>query len=450
MNFYACYKMRAMFKPMIARLILLVTVVTFLSSWKPADFLQELQQKYDAFRTKYPIVKLYCILNQPVYSPGDTVFFQSWYMNEDFSHVKGEHIVALDLFYARGDGGFVDLFQVRKDAHLRSPVVNHVVKERAEHVFAGNQGDVLFIASLSLGILVLSVLAQEIARWSLLRSFGGHCQRLVLGPYGGMSRLEDVDQPRQEMLVHLAAPASSAALAALAAIVLIGLGKWDSQVLHPLQPVAVAEGGNWPAAIKLCLWINALLTLMNLIPAFPFQGGQALRAAILWRAPHLGRREASRWVIRLARLIACLMVVAAVFLLREDPGLQTWSALLLLSVLVFLGAEHEQSATVESSPALPEVTTFESEAEPSIQSHRLRSFVSTDPSPEISDDEESSLSLGHSETLVHAAEPGEDELQVDEILTRVHQHGLSSLTDEDRRILQRASQRYRERLSAKS
>ena len=94
--------MRAMFKPMIVRLILLVTVVTFLSSWKPADFLQELQQKYDAFRTKYPIVKLYCILNQPVYSPGDTVFFQSWYMNEDFSHVKGEHIVTLDIFNGEG------------------------------------------------------------------------------------------------------------------------------------------------------------------------------------------------------------------------------------------------------------------------------------------------------------------------------------------------------------
>jgi hypothetical protein len=94
--------MRAKFKSMIARLILLVTVVTFLSSWKPADFLQELQQKYDAFNTKYPIVKLYCILNQPVYSPGDTVFFQSWYMNEDFSHVKGEHIVALDIFNGEG------------------------------------------------------------------------------------------------------------------------------------------------------------------------------------------------------------------------------------------------------------------------------------------------------------------------------------------------------------
>ncbi len=94
--------MRAMFRQMIVRLMFLVTVVIFLSSLRPADFLQELQQKYDAFKTKYPIVKLYCILNQPVYSPGDTVFFQCWYMNEEYAHVKGEHIVTFDLFNGEG------------------------------------------------------------------------------------------------------------------------------------------------------------------------------------------------------------------------------------------------------------------------------------------------------------------------------------------------------------
>jgi hypothetical protein len=264
-----------------------------------------------------------------------------------------------------------------------------------------------------------------------------------------MSKLEGVDRPCQEMLIHLAAPASSALLAALAATVLISFGSWDAQLLHPLQPAAVAEGGTWLSAAKLCLWINGLLLLMNLIPAFPFHGGQALRAAILWRAPHLGRREASRWVIRLARLIACLMVVAAVFLLREDPQLQTWSALLLLSVLVFLGAEHEQSAAVDLSREQPAVTVFESSEEPSVAPRRLRSFTTVDQSHEMN--EETSVSpFAHSELLTACAGPSEeDELQVDEILTRVHQNGLNSLTEEDRQVLQRASQRYRERLSAK-
>jgi hypothetical protein len=95
-------QMRAIVRMMIVRLIFSVSVVMFLSSSRPADFLQDLQQKYDEFRKKYPTVKLYCIFNQPVYSPGDTVFFQSWYMNDDFTHVKGEHIVTLDLFNGEG------------------------------------------------------------------------------------------------------------------------------------------------------------------------------------------------------------------------------------------------------------------------------------------------------------------------------------------------------------
>jgi len=313
----------------------------------------------------------------------------------------------------------------------------------------GNQGDLLTIASLSLGILVTSVFVQELARWGLLRIFGGHCQRLVLGPYGGMSKLEDVEHPRQEMLIHLAAPACSAVVASLAAVVLISSGKWNINQLHPLQPAAIAEGSIWLVAAKLCLWINGLLMLMNLIPAFPFHGGQALRAAILWRKPHLGRREASRWVIRLARLIACLMVVAAVFLLREDPGLQTWTALVLLSVLVFLGAAHEQSTVLESSNEQPAAIP-EADTEPSIPSRRLHSFKTVDPSHEITEEFPSSPFAEHNLLSQPDETDEDDELQVDEILTRVHQNGLNSLTEHDRRILERASQRYRERLSAKS
>jgi len=79
-----------------ATLLIVVAILSF--SAKPADFLQDIQQKFDAFKSKYPLVKLYCVFNQPVYSPGDTVFFQCWYLTEEFGHVKGEHIVTLDLF----------------------------------------------------------------------------------------------------------------------------------------------------------------------------------------------------------------------------------------------------------------------------------------------------------------------------------------------------------------
>jgi len=316
----------------------------------------------------------------------------------------------------------------------------------------GNQGDILIVAGFSLGILALSVLAQELGRWKLLRAFGGDCQQLVLGPFGGMSKMTCIEQPREEMLVHLAAPAISAAVIVVTATILIGTGHWNTQLLHLLQPANVAEGAIWIVAAKLVLWINTLLMVLSLIPAFPFHGGQALRAAILWRAPHLGRREASRWVIGLARLIACLMVVGAVFVLRDDPGLQTWSALVLLAVLVFLGAEHEQTTAVELSHEQPAAAVFDSRVAPAAEPRRLRSFATAEDAHDLSELDAQMLLPSRSEQQ-STSDAGEldgeeDELQVDEILTRVHQHGLGSLTQQDREVLDRASRRYRQRLSA--
>ncbi|HMG94640.1 MAG TPA: hypothetical protein VK589_31490 [Chryseolinea sp.] len=120
--------MTALFRKIIVRLTFLVIVVMLLSSWKPADFLQDLQQKYDAFRTKYPTVKLYCILNQPVYSPGDTVFFQCWYMNDEFTRVKGEHIVTLDLFNGEGRAVQKMKFKVKNGTGHSQFVVDPGVK----------------------------------------------------------------------------------------------------------------------------------------------------------------------------------------------------------------------------------------------------------------------------------------------------------------------------------
>jgi len=90
----------------------------------PADFLQELQEKYDAYKTKYPFVKLYFVFNQPLYSPGDTVFFQSWYLNEEFVRVKSEHIVTLDLFDGLGHSRQKVKFKVKNGSGHSQLVIN--------------------------------------------------------------------------------------------------------------------------------------------------------------------------------------------------------------------------------------------------------------------------------------------------------------------------------------
>ena len=85
-----------------ARALGLCLIVLLLCSLVPVDFLEELEQKYDAYKGKYQMVKINIIFNQPIFSPGDTTFFSAWYLDEELLHIKGEHIVSLDLINGNG------------------------------------------------------------------------------------------------------------------------------------------------------------------------------------------------------------------------------------------------------------------------------------------------------------------------------------------------------------
>lgn len=62
----------------------------------PADFLTQLQNKLSGYQEKYPITKINLAFNQPEYAPGDTLFFSAWYLYEDLTVVKGNHIISVD------------------------------------------------------------------------------------------------------------------------------------------------------------------------------------------------------------------------------------------------------------------------------------------------------------------------------------------------------------------
>jgi stage IV sporulation protein FB len=304
----------------------------------------------------------------------------------------------------------------------------------------GYQGNLVAIAAACLTILAVSVVLHELAHLLVALRTGGRYQEITIGPFGGMSRMDVAPEPKREALIYLAGPLCNASIAMLLAGVLFSLDSFSWHLLNPLRPLTVADG-PWPIVLaKLVVWVNWVLVLLNIIPAFPFDGGRALRAAILWHSPLLGRREASRWVIRLARLIASVMAVGAVFSMRDDAGL---IALALLALVVFLGSEHEHEAAVESARTLPKTPTPQPMPPP-------RSIY---PSALTSIGEASAHGDAHHDTVLRArrakeSEPADDvdEQRVDEILMRVHEHGMASLSDEERAVLERASRRYRERV----
>ena len=110
------------------------------------------------------------------------------------------------------------------------------------------------------------LLAHELAHAIVARRHGIGVHGIVLWLLGGVSKLdgEPVD-PDVEVRIAAAGPATSLALA---------LGFF---VLSRLAGTGLlAAGLGWLG------WINGLLAVFNLLPAFPLDGGRVLRA-LLWR-----------------------------------------------------------------------------------------------------------------------------------------------------------------------
>jgi Zn-dependent protease/CBS domain-containing protein len=158
------------------------------------------------------------------------------------------------------------------------------------------------------------VVMHELAHALVARRFGVQTKDITLLPIGGVARLERMpDTPRHELLVTLAGPLSNVVLAA----VLFGILKAS----HHDVLADVGAPGHAPFLAQL-FFINVSLAVFNLVPAFPMDGGRAVRALLSMRmdaasatraAAVLGRSIAVFFGITGLMLSAPMLVLIAVF-----------------------------------------------------------------------------------------------------------------------------------------
>ncbi|MEX1365548.1 MAG: site-2 protease family protein, partial [Nannocystaceae bacterium] len=121
-----------------------------------------------------------------------------------------------------------------------------------------------------------SVLLHELGHALMARRFGIRTRRIILSPIGGIAQLEGMpSRPRQELAVALAGPAVNFALAAVLWLV--------APVFAGVPLLAALIGGVTVA--------NLMLGAFNLLPAFPMDGGRALRAFLAERKGSLRATE---------------------------------------------------------------------------------------------------------------------------------------------------------------
>lgn len=86
----------------IIKTLAILISLTLACSWMPLDFLTELENRYQLFKDKYPYTRIYLSFNQPTYTAGDSIFFSVHYVHENHQHVKGTHLININLISNEG------------------------------------------------------------------------------------------------------------------------------------------------------------------------------------------------------------------------------------------------------------------------------------------------------------------------------------------------------------
>jgi Zn-dependent protease len=172
------------------------------------------------------------------------------------------------------------------------------------------------------GIVVLHELGHALAA----RRYGCLTKDILLLPIGGVARLEKMpERPREELVVALAGPAVNAMLAIAFAVIAKFAGV--SLIVDVVDDVATLS------LLAQLVWINVVLGVFNLVPAFPMDGGRALRALLAMR---IGRQRATRIAAGIGKSLAAAFGFVGLF---GNP------VLVLIAVFVWFGASAEVGQT---------------------------------------------------------------------------------------------------------
>jgi len=300
--------------------------------------------------------------------------------------------------------------------------------------------DLVSAGLMMVGVLLVSVALHEVGHSLAAIWVGGKVDAVVLGPVGGLISPRVPDEPEIHLFVALAGPIVHLLLAVVAAVALAMAG--NTQLLGLLNPLAtpkdlIEPGGTALIAAKITLWLNWNLMLLNLLPAYPFDGGPILRA-MLW--PALGRRTARVVTARVAMGIAVLLCAASPFNVAGElnTSFPLWIPLVTLGLFLFFSARQDLATA-----ATPEWTDEPAGYQVSSDGLDLLDVMWS------TDDDGDGVLVEHQQRPLaeqnRRAQEAVEDARVDDILARLHDSSWAALSPDEIAILQRASQRYRER-----
>ncbi len=172
-----------------------------------------------------------------------------------------------------------------------------------------------------------SIVLHELGHAVVAQRNGIGISSIQLWIFGGMARMDrESPSPAAEFKVAVAGPLVTLAIVivlAAAGVAAVGPEEFKRAVL--IESGSGVSGAM--ATIGWLAWINAVILLFNLLPAFPMDGGRIVRAIAWWRSGD--RNSATRFAASLGRGFGYLFIGGGLVLIATGDAFGgVWLALI--------------------------------------------------------------------------------------------------------------------------
>ena len=232
-----------------------------------------------------------------------------------------------------GNDGTIDLGRFGHASVVLYPSFFFVALFLTSYFWRVNNGNPLLLVAGGTLILFFSILLHELAHAEAGRRYGVIAYRIEVNVLGGMAHF--MNQPRRmrdDFAITIAGPLSNVALAlvSLAVLALIRDAAPDPALAG--NPYIVRPPmGTIERLARFSLYLNAGLAIVNMLPAFPLDGGRLTYMVI---ADRYDRRAATLVVGLLGTIFAVIAkllflgtLLAGVPIWSPPPFLPNWDAL---------------------------------------------------------------------------------------------------------------------------
>lgn len=193
---------------------------------------------------------------------------------------------------------------------------------------AGHNATQIMWSVLFILCVFVTVLLHELGHALTAKNYHINTKDITLLPIGGLARLERIpEKPSEELIVALAGPFVNITLALIT-------GLFIRIPDNAEELVVILSGGINGSNFLLNFFIvNIWLSIFNLIPAFPMDGGRVLRALLSLK---LKRHVATKIAARIGQVMAIGFIIFGFF---SNPFL------IIIGIFIIMGAQIEADFT---------------------------------------------------------------------------------------------------------